>query len=161
MSKFEITKQEIIFAIVLAICGYIFTMTDWLKFLGRSTPLQGFLIYYGIIFVAMLILARYGLAFSPKIKDVHQVIGVVLILFAFFLVFNWENPYVQYVTMGHLDGASPAFYGTEDGVTWDFWYTFMGVTNLEYARLLSFVFTPFILSLLGGYLAAKPKLNLL
>jgi len=162
MSKFQLTKEEFLLAVLLALCGLIFSAKSWLVYMADLTPMQGFGIYYLILFIATLALSKLGFSvFNVKISDLSQILGLLLITFSFFVVFNWENPYVQYETMGDFDGASPAFYGSEDAVTWYFYTNTLGITDTDQARILTFVVTPFALTLLGGYLVAKPKLNLL
>ena len=48
--------------------------------------------------------------FAPKIGDLRGTSGVVLLTFALFVMVNWENPYVQYITTGSFTGASSVFY---------------------------------------------------
>jgi hypothetical protein len=71
------------------------------------------------------------------------------------MTINWENPYVQIVTTGSFEGASPVFYQSEDGVAWWAWSQLLPTANVETLRLLAFVFTPFILCLIGGLLVSE------
>ncbi len=157
----KITAREWTLAVIFGAIGFIISMRSVLLFMGGLNPVLGFLIYYGIITIFLLVLSKLGLViFDIKIKSFLQIIGTTLILFSFFILFNWENQYVQYVTTGSLDGASQMFYQSEDGVTWYLWSLLFGVGNLPLLRILTFIITPAFLSALGGLLIGeKVKIN--
>ena len=163
MTKFHLTREELIMALVFVVLGRFFSQKSWLMWLNSLTPLQGVLVYYGILFLSLIILSHYGLAIGKiHIGNWHQVLGVIMITFAFFIIFNWENQYVQITTMGcqNANSGSHVFYQSEDGVTFDFWYNTMHYP-LDKARLYTYEITPAILAILGGILATRPKLNIL
>ena len=158
----KITKQEMILAILFAAIGLILTTKSFLTFDSGLTPIQGLIVYYIILFSLIIIMTKVGLSVAHiEIKQASQTIGLILIMISFFIVTNSENQYIQYATMGTYDGASPLFYHTEDAVVYYFYNTTLGVQSIALLRILTFVITPFILTLLGGYLVTKPKLNLL
>jgi hypothetical protein len=90
--------------------------------------------------------------FGLKIDDPVKTFGLLLITFAFFVTVNWENPYVQLVTMGTTQGASPVFYGSEDGAVWFVVSQF--VSDVWLCRMITFVAVPFLLTILGGILVS-------
>src|SRR5437588_9512502 len=103
MAKSRLTKQEIILAFVFAGLGFLASEKSVLLFLGGLNPVQGFAFYYVILFTATFIMSKLGLTvFDVEIKRFGQVLGTVMIFFAFFLIVNWTNPYVQYVTTGTM-----------------------------------------------------------
>lgn len=157
----KITRDEWLLAGIFAFLGFIFTTKVWLLWLNLQSPYIGFLVYYVIVYLSLFILSKLGLVvWKLEIKKPLQVLGAVLILFSFFLIFNWENPYVQLISTGHLDGASQIFYGSEDGITWMFWTQTVGIDNIDIARILTFVLTPFVLCILAGMmLNKKPQIS--
>lgn len=148
----KITRQELMLAAIFGMAGIIFSNRGWLLFLNGLNPIWGFLAYYSIVLVCIFILSRLGLVlFDHKIENILQIIGTILIFFSFFLIFNWTNPYIQYVTQGHIDGASNIYVNnSEDGLTWYLW-SFL-TPNVVFLRFLTYMFTPFVLTLIGGLL---------
>lgn len=161
MKKFKLERREIQFALAIALLGFVFSMREWILFLDGQSPFMGFLIYYGIIYVSLLILSKVGFVLmGHHVKEWHQALGVMLIMIAFFTVFNWESQYVNIVAHGSLDNISPIYFQSEDGMTWAFWEG-LGFANTEILRLLTFVISPFIEALCGGMLLMhKPKFSL-
>jgi len=134
--------------------GFAFSTRQWLLFLNQRTPVEGLTIYYIILYGSLLVLSRMGLVvFGLKIDDPIKTFGLLLITFAFFITVNFENPYVQLVTMGNTQGASPVFYGSEDGAVWFLVSQF--VSDIWLCRMLTFVVTPFLLTVLNVYMASK------
>ena len=158
MKKFKITKEEKILITILALAGFFFSSKKWLMFLDESNPITGLIIYYFIIFISFFFLSKLGLSlFKIEVKKTTQIIGIVLITFSFFIVFNWESQWVQYVTKGDVSSASSIFFQSEDGATFYFWNTILKI-GMNTSRILTFVVTPIILTLLGSYLVIKPQL---
>jgi len=153
----EIEKREWALAISFAVLGIIFASRNWILLLNKLNPYQGFLVYYAIIFLCLFILAKLGLViFDTKVKNIKQVIGMTLIFFAFFVIFNWTSPYINQVTTGSLDGASKIFYFSEDGVLWTFWYNL--TKSIDLSIVLTYVLSPFLIVLLASLLIRdKPK----
>ena len=141
----KITNKEWTLVIVFTILGVFFSSKGILFFLESLNPFMGLIIYYGIITVTLLVLSYFELITLKKPK---QILGALFIIFAFFVIFNWENPYVQYVTKGNLDQASNVFYGSEDGATWYLWSNI--TDSIDTIRVLTFIITPALLTLLGG-----------
>lgn len=149
----KITTKEFLLAAVIAIGGYLLSSPDFILWLNTFNPLYGFMIYYIILYGAMYILGQMGLViFGIKIRKPAQTLGLLMITFAFFILVNWESCYVNIVTTGNCVGVSPIYFGSEDGVTWWFWTNIMGIGDIQQARLLTFVLTPFLMTLVGALL---------
>ena len=158
--KFAITSKEFLLAVSLAVMGLVFSMREWILYLNSLNPIQGLLIYYIILYSSLIVLSKMGLVvFNIKIKNPIQTFGLLLITFAFFIIVDWESPYVQLITKGNIEQASNVFYESEDGAIWFFWTNVVGVKDVETARWLTFVITPFILVLVGAFLVSKVEIG--
>jgi hypothetical protein len=147
--------KEITLAVALAVMGFLFSTHEMILFLNDLIPLQGLLVYYVIVYLALFILSRMDLViFGFKIKTVMQTVGLTIITFAFFITVNWTSPYVQYVTTGSVQGASNIFYQSEDGAIWYLWSLLLPTVGVEVVRILTYVVSPFLLALLGGLLVS-------
>jgi hypothetical protein len=154
----KITKEELMLAGSFALLGTLFSMKGFIMFLDGLNPVQGLGVYYLIVIATLMILSYFGLAiFNIKINKFSQVLGATLIIFSFFIIFNWESAYVQIVTKGSAENLSNIFLGSEDGAV--FWLWSQIIQDLDTLRVLTFIVTPAILSLLGGLLLEK-KVNL-
>ena len=155
MPKRRLTLQEFYLAVALGVMGWVFSLRAWLLLMNALSAWQGFLIYYAIIYGTIYILSMLGLVlFGKKVTNWSETFGAMILTFGYFVVVNWENPYVQLVTTGSLNGASPVFYQSEDGMTWFFWASIIPPIpqNIQLLRFLTFMLTPFLAGLVGGYL---------
>jgi hypothetical protein len=158
--KFAITSKEFLLAVTLAVMGFLFSSREWILYLNSLNPIQGLVIYYIILYSSLTILSKMGLVvFNIKIQNPVQTFGLLLITFAFFIIVDWESQYVQLITKGNIEQASNVFYQAEDGATWYFWTNVVGVKDVETARWLTFVITPFILTLIGAFLVTRVELG--
>jgi len=160
----KLTSREFMLAVSFAVIAFLVSMKEFLLFLNGLTPIQGFLVYYGIVIITLTILSYFGLViFNIKIQKFTQVVGATLIVFVFFLIFNWTNPLIQAQTLGadKINDCSNVFTNnSEDGLVFYFWNTIVGITDLNTLRLLVYPFTAFIISLIGGFLVEnKVKLT--
>ena len=157
MTKFRLTGRETLLAIIVGLMGFFLTLKPFLLFLNSMSPLVGFAIYQVIMFGILWALSKGDLViFNIRIKSISQTIGLWLITFAIFITFSWCSGYVQYVCTGSFQGAANIFYNSQDGVTWWLWTLLIHPLNtfaIEVDYFLTYVFTPFALCLLGGYLA--------
>jgi len=153
--------QEFSLALLFAVLGFIFSSRQWLMFLNGLNPLTGLIVYYAILYSCLFGLSQLGLViFGFRIKTPLQTFGLLLITFAFFIIVDWESAYVQYVTMGSVEGASSVYWQSEDGAVFYVWQKLLPFLSMEAYRFLTYVLTPFILALLGGLLISKkPKLG--
>jgi len=155
----RITKEEMFLAVALAIGGFILSSREFILWLNQYNPLQSLFIYYLMMYSALYVLAKFGLViYKFKIDSPTKVLGLMMITFAFFIIIDWESCYINEVITGSCSNMSNIYFGSEDGATWWFWSVYMGITNIEYLRLLTYVFTPFALSLLGAYLVSEVRL---
>jgi hypothetical protein len=153
--KFKITPKDLTLAVVFAIMGFIFSERSWIQWMNSLNPIEGLFVYYIILYTSLFILSKLTLVvFGFRITNISQTFGLLLITFAFFILVNWVNPYVQYITTGSLSGASNVFYQCEDGATWYFWNTIVGIKDIETARILTYSVTTFILTLIGAGLVS-------
>jgi hypothetical protein len=151
--KFKLTERELYLAVAFAIIGFILSLREIILFLNSLNPLEGLAVYYIILYASLYFLSRLGLTiFGIKIDKPLQVLGLGLITFAFFILVNWENAYVYITVNGGLDDVPQLYFASEDGAIWFLWYNVVGIKNVEIARLLTFVLTPFLLALGGGFL---------
>jgi len=84
-----------------------------------------------------------------------HVIRLVLITFSFFMLVNWESGYVQIATGYPENAVSPIMVQSEDGAIWYVWSRLLPYASVEQRRILTFVITPFILTLIGGLLVSE------
>lgn len=157
--KLSLTWREFALAFALSILGFLLSTRFWLKFLDSQSVLLNFVIYYIILYGVLFILSKLGLViFGFRIKNVLQTFGLLLITFSFFIVVDWESPYVNIITHGSAENVSVVYFGSEDGVAWNFW-EWIGVQSVMLNRWLTYIITPFLLSLLGGYFVSRTKLD--
>jgi len=157
-SSFKITWQEWVFVAVMTILAILFTNKYWLLLLAKFNPAVGFLIYYIVVYASLVLMSYGGLiVFGVKIKNPIQILGSGMILFAFFMIFNWSSEYVKLV------GADRALWNnSEDGLIFYLWSLLIHPTsgNLWLLWFLAFPLTIFIITLIGVWLVhRKPNLN--
>ena len=158
MSK--ITIKEFWLAIVFSVMGFVISSREVIMFMNGLNPIAGLVLFYGILYGSLYILSYAGLIiYKFKIDNPIKILGLLLITFAFFIIVNWESAYIQFVTMGNMGGASPMFLQSEDGAVWYFWYDIMNVNNIEIARLLTYVLTPFLLVLIGSLMVSRIEMK--
>jgi len=161
------------FPLAFALMGYLFSSRPIILFMNTLNPLQGLVVYYVIIFVTLEILQLFGLIIGGvRMASLRQTLGEVLIIFAFFVIVDWESGWVQDVvaedrtrrgvpahtsadtstTLGNQALECPNVYlQAEDGAVYYLMNTYVS-SNKEVARLLSFVVVPAVLALAGLYL---------
>jgi len=143
-------------SVTFGFLGFIFSSRFWIKTIDKLTPAKGLLIYYIIIYISIYILAQLGLVIGhSKITNYIHTLGVVMILFSFFIIFNWESEYINIVTKGDFDNKkiSKVYLQSEDGATFDFYYNI--TKNVELSIILTFVVTPIVLTFVGSILIEK------
>jgi hypothetical protein len=153
---FEITKEELALVIVITFMGFAFSLRQFVLFLDTLNPFTGLIVYYVILYFSLYALSKLGLViWKIRIKSPLQVLGALLITMAFFITVDWESPWVQYVTNRTTD-VSNVLYQSEDGAFWYLW-SFL-TNNFEVLRILTYVVTPFILTLVGVILVKRAEL---
>jgi len=152
----ELTDKELLLALSFALIGYLFSSRAFLRFLARLNPVAGLIVYYIILGAVITVLAKLGLVvLGHRIKTPLQTLGLVLITFSFFMLVNWESGYVQIATGYPENAVSPIMVQSEDGAVWYIWSQLLPHASVEQRRILTFVATPFILTLIGGLLVSE------
>jgi len=142
--------------------GFFLTTRGWILYLNTLTIFGGLVIYYAIYYGSLYALSKLDvIIFKPNVSDMRGTTGLLLILFALAIVINWENPYVQYVTMGSFSGASGVFYQTEDGLAWMIASSIMGGADMEQIRIVAFSIIPALIAMLGfTFIEGKVKISI-
>jgi hypothetical protein len=157
MVDLEITREELALVLVITVMGFAFSMRPWILFLDSLNPFTGLIVYYIILYITLYVLSKMGLViWKIRIKTPLQVLGCLLITMAFFITVDWESPWVQYVTGRAGADVSNVLYQAEDGAFWYLW-SFL-ISNFEVLRILTYVITPFILTLIGVILVKKAEI---
>jgi len=151
--KFELTKREAILAVAFGLMGFLLSSQPTIMFLHSLSPIKGLLLKYIIIFSALYVLSHYNLIIIGKAKmdRLAQIIGCTLITFAFFITISWSSCLIQYTTVGKCE-ISPVYLQSEDGAVWYIYERLLPKASMESLRILTYVVTPGVLALIGGYL---------
>lgn len=157
----KLTFHEVALAVAFAFLGFVFTSRNWILFLNELSPVQGLIVYYMILYASLYVLSRLDLVvFGFRIKEPLQTFGLLLLTFSFFLITDWESPYIQFATGRTVENVSPVLFQAEDGAVWFLWQSAMPWLDVEALRILTYVLTPFILGLVGGWLVSrKPRIG--
>jgi len=148
--------RELWLAVAFALMGFAFSSREWLLFLDGLNPFQGLIVYYVIIFTSIFILSRLDLVvLGFRIRGLAQTIGLTLITFAFFITVDWESPYIQIATGRQPVDMSPVYFQAEDGAVWYAWSQILPTAGPDVLRVLTYVVTPLILALVGGFLVSE------
>jgi len=157
--KFEVTRDEFKLAVVIAIMGFAFTTRPYILWLNSLSPFAGLLIYEIILYGALYTMSRMHLSLGHiEIKDWSQTIGLWLIQYAFFVTINLTSQYVQWVIDGSVT-APNIFLQSEDGAAFWLFQQILPFASMDALRILTYVITPFILVMIGGYLV-RGKIHL-
>lgn len=144
--------------LVLAIFGFLLSSRRWILFMNSLSPLVGLLVYYTILIITVIILEKIGLTVAGiSFNSFQQAIGTILIIFSFFICVNFTSCYINDITIGSCNPSeiSNIYLQSEDGATFYLWSKLFP-NNIQACRILTFVVTPFVLSLIGCYLIKKP-----
>lgn len=153
----RIESREIWLAVAIAAMGLVFSSREFILWMSGLNPLQGLIVYYLILYTVLFVLSRMGLVvLGERIETPLQVLGLVLITFAFFIVVDWESQYIQIVVDPSVAGQVAAnYFQSEDGAVFYIWQTLLPGLDPYYHALLTYVATPFILALVGGLLTSE------
>lgn len=138
--------------LTFAFLGFIFSTRKAILFLNSLNPFQGLIVYYIFLFITLEILQWFGLIVGGvKMQSIKQTIGELLIIFAFFIVVDFESEWVAIVVgeEEHKKKDYPIVYTqAEDGAVFYLWKTYV-TSDPNKARLLTYVFTPALLVGIG------------
>lgn len=143
-----------ILPLVLGFLGFIFSTRLWIKSYDKLPPYGGLVVYYIILTITVILLEKLGLIVGGiQLSGFSHTIGTMLIIFSFFIIFDWESCYINIVTKGKCEqkDISSIYFASEDGAVYDLWNrVFRNKHNLN--RILTYVLTPLLLSLIGMFL---------
>lgn len=134
--------------IIFAVIGYFVSTKIFVRLLSNVTPIEGLAIYYIAVMSSILALEYLGLVIAGiRFKSFKQFLGTLLLNFAIFIVIIWENCYTAERIKGRCTGFNSIYLNTESGATYYFWSKF--IKDQRTKRILTFMVTPFVLSLMG------------
>lgn len=139
-------------ALAFALAGFIFTSKTWLRWLHSLGPEHGLVVKWVAILGSIILLDMV----DPTLKLEHktQALGVVMVLAAFNIIFNYQSEWIS------ESGSYNVGVQTPDGALYHRARENMGL-NPDLARLVTFVFVPFVLVLGGSKLVRNgQKLNI-
>lgn len=139
-------------AVAFALIGFLLSTRKYILAINGLTPVQGLLVYYLQVFLTLEILQFTGLVVGGvRQQTMLQTFGEMLIIFAFFVIVDFESKWVQ-VVVGeetHQQQNCPKIYiQSEDGAVYYMWNELLGF-SAEASRWLTFVITPAVLVLVG------------
>ena len=157
------------FPLTFAFLGFLFSSRPLILALNALNPFQGLIVYYSIIFITLEVMQYFGLIIGGvKMGSFTQTLGELMIIFAYFIIFDMESAWIQDVVSDARGGEKTkkdskdtslgdqaldcpnVYLQAEDGAT----YYLVGllVKNKEYARYITFVAVPAVLSFVGLWL---------
>lgn len=147
-------------AVAFALIGWLLSSRAYILFLNRLTPTQGLLVYYLQIFLVLETLQWFGLVVGGvRQQSILQTLGEMMILFAFFVIVDFESKWVQVVVGEETkqEQNCPVIYiQSEDGALYYMWNTLLGFPE-EASRLLTFVISPAVLVFAGvAFTSGRP-----
>ena len=138
-------------AAAFALVGFIFTSKLWLRWLHGLGPEHGLVAKWVAILGAIFLLDWA----DPSLRLEHktQALGVVMVLAAFNIIFNYQSEWIDESGSGNVQIQTP------DGALYHRARKNLGL-NPDVARILVFVLVPFALVLGGSKLVRNgTKLN--
>lgn len=136
--------------IIFALLGFVFSSKQFIRNYNKLSPYTGLLVYYAILFIVIWVLQRVGLVIGGEsFTSLRHAIGSMFVIFAFFVIVDWESCWVNYVTKNHCDEnkVSNVYMMSEDGALFDLWSKVF--KNKNTVRLFTYVLSPFLLCLIG------------
>jgi len=139
----------LVFGGIFAWLGWFFSSHAYVQFMDRRSPVEGLSLYYGSLYVVLLILQYIGMKIGNIHLDLHSsTIGSLFILYSFFIVFSWESEYTCRIV-----GKDCSPKHTEDALI----FYLAKKAGLEdwSARWVTYVLAPFVLTVAGVLLIFK------
>lgn len=151
IAGYGVTVKELITAISLAILGFIFTTKPYINFINNMTPPTGYFFNLIMFYAFILILSYLGMTFIGfKIDRWDKVFGMFFITYAMLLITNFNSPYFN-LSLGYpIENISNIYFQSADGAVWFLWLKLWD--NMVFLRMMTYVFTPFALVCIGGFL---------
>ena len=161
MSKLKLNWHEFLFVILVGVFGFLASMKSVIVGLNKLNPIAGFFVYYFIWFGIVFALSLTGfMIFGHKIKNPFQIIGTLLIVFSVNVILNFTSGYTVLVASGSMANNLQILLASEDGLLWHLFYNVLGITNIFVSRILTYVISPMILSVIGVFLVKKVDLDM-
>jgi len=131
----KITLNEWLLVIALTTLAILMRLPATIRGLNNFSPIAGFLLYYGILYLLLLGLSTMGLIKYGKNNDedlfsrLKKSVGISILLFSFFMVVNYTSPFELYANTGNIEQLATQsmssdhniIYQSEDGATWSAW----------------------------------------
>jgi hypothetical protein len=147
----HIRMMHLRLALAFAIVGFVFTSKFWLRWLHSLGPEHGLVVKWAAILGSILLLDWA----DPSLKLEHktQALGVVMVLAAFNMIFNYQSEWIDESGSGNVQVQTP------DGALYRRARTNLGLEP-DVARVLVFVLVPFVLVFFGSRLVRNgSKIN--
>lgn len=145
-----ILQSKLFLPFIFAFLGFLFSTRKFLKAYDKLPPYAGLILYYVILTATLLSLQYFGLIIGGmKFNSWKHTVGSMLIIFSFFIIFDWESCYVNIVTKGKCNSneISNIYMASEDGAVYDLWSRV--IKNIDTCRIMTYVVTPFVLTAIG------------
>ncbi len=137
--------------LALAILGFVLTTRKWIMFMHTLNPFAGLVVYYTILTLIVIMLEYLGLVIAGiKLDSIQHTMGTILIIFAFFITVKLESCYINTIAKGSCVDISNVYLQSEDGAVYWLWTHLFN--NPKTLRLMTYVFTPVLLSFIGTFL---------
>lgn len=159
----KIQKNTIKILIIALVIGFIVQYPLIIQMLNTLNPFEGLLVYYTILFIGITILTKSGLTYhNVKLDKPIQTLGILMIIFAIFIWFDWTSAWVSYNTTGSISHVPNIYQGSEDGATYYLWSQITGTTTqvqLQLASYLTYILTPIVLIFIGRKLINNKRVS--
>ena len=150
---FNITKREFYLSLVFAVLGLFFTTSQYIEYRIGLSPLVGLLLTYVLLYITLFTLSKLGLIiWNMATFDFKQLAGILLILFSFMLITDWVSIY--YISQSYID-PNVIIPQSEGGAVYYIWDNLVGIEGENQLRVLTFILTPFFLSLTGSLFLSR------
>lgn len=151
---FSITWKELITAVLLGMLGFFITTSKYINFLNGLNPPYGYFLNLIGFYVIILVASYLGLTFIGfKLDKWYNAFGLFFITYAILLVTSLNSPYANLKLYDSVNGISQIYFQSADGAVWYLWDKIFNKVWL--LRILTYIFTPFVLTLFGAFFVKK------
>lgn len=152
---FGITIKELFLALAIAAIGFVYSSANIIIELNKLDPIKGLLASYIVIYSIFYLLSRYDLViWKFHLKNPKNALGATLITMAFVIATSIGAPNAAYVLGGEVGKVGNLALQSPDGVFWYLW-SFLLPDNPAILRILTYVLTPFVMTLVGSKLLTR------
>jgi len=156
----------------LALMGFLVAYKNFIVFMNKLNPLQGLVIWYGLLAMALLIIfhgrtvAIAGV--GSRSLGILEVMAILMVVWAFQIVLGVQSPWAAYASGKSPEQVPNVIYQSEDGVTYTLLYNLfwslspyfpnqLWKTYPEFIAFLTYVIAPIILVGLASLLLSAKK----